>query len=279
MSEVRQGEQDWTQARTKGLRLMAIIEQAPLSMEQRQALANLQGARWPLMYQAELAQLRSDGPLLLDLSEQPFEQLLAIDELFASNLAGWLSTTLPADRLATHLGDALVCQDANDAVLLIRSYSAEVLPLLYQQSAQPWQRWLFGPLGTWWVKGEKHWQRLTGPALGDVPEYHPIRLDEPMMHSLQHDAQAEQLLAQTEHVAPQAFASDCHGERLQQIQDLLGTARAQGLQHPEDQSTFVLHSLITGDPLHQRPYWPELLRQVGDEQDTLENALATQEDT
>ncbi|WJV26524.1 MULTISPECIES: DUF4123 domain-containing protein [Pseudomonas] len=277
MSDLQQGQQDWVNAAAKGFSLAAIVEQALLNAQQRDALVELEGARWPLMYQPELAQLRNDGPLLLDMTGQAFEQLVAIHELFGSNLAGWLSSTLPANRLATHLGDALVCQDANDAVLLIRSYSAEVLPLLHQQNYQPWHQWLFGPLDTWWVKAEKDWQRFAGPAHSEVPEYHPIRLDEPMMHSLQHDAHAEQLLVQTENVAPEAFASDCHGERLQQVQDLLQIARAQGLDQQEDQSTFVLHSLITRSPLHQRPEWAEVLRQVIDDQDSLENALAAQE--
>lgn len=160
MSDLQQGQQDWVNATAKGLSLTAIVEQALLSAPQRNALGELEGARWPLMYQAELAQLRNDGPLLLDMTGQPFERLVAIHELFGSNLAGWLSSTLPANRLATHLGDALVCQDANDAVLLIRSYSAEVLPLLHQQVGQPWHQWLFGPLDTWWVKAKK-----TGSAL------------------------------------------------------------------------------------------------------------------
>ncbi|OLF54200.1 DUF4123 domain-containing protein [Pseudomonas chlororaphis] len=277
MSDLTHSEQDWIDAGARDLHMAVIVEQALLAPEQRTALLELEGTRWPLMYQAELAELRQDGPLLLDMSGQPFERLMAIGERLGASLAGWLSSTLPANRLATHLGDALVCQDANGAVLLIRSYSAEVVPLLHQQTEQPWQRWLFGPLDAWWVNDAGTWQRFAGPAHSEVPDYQPIRLDEPMMHSLQHDAQAEQLLAQTENIAPEAFASDCHGERLQQVQALLETARTQGLEQPEDQSFFVLYSLIARSPLHQRADWSEILSQVSDERATLENALAAQE--
>jgi len=277
MNGFEHGEQDWTRACAEGHTLVGIIEQATLIPEQRNALAEHESARWPLMRQAEVAHLRNDGPLLLDMSGQSFESLATIRSLLDTSLTGWVSSQLLARQLASHLGDALACLDANDAVLLIRSYVPPALPLLHQQSDQPWHHWLFGPVDAWWSRTEQGWQRFAGLAQCQIPEYHPIRLDEALMRSLQHDAQAERLLQQVGKVAPESFASDCHGERLQQVQRLLAVAREQKLGLQDDRAFFVLYSLMTGAPLHERPDWPDILRRVNEDQATLERVLAAQE--
>lgn len=277
MSGFEHGKQDWTRACTEGHTLAAIIEQATLTPEQRNALAEHECVHWPLMQQAEIAHLRNDGPLLLDMTGQPFESLVALHNRLDTSLIGWLNSQLPARQLASHLGDALACLDGNDALLLIRSYAPPALPLLHQQSDQPWHHWLFGPVEAWWSRTEQGWQRFTGLTRCENPEYHPIRLDEALMRSLQHDAQAERLLQQVGKAAPESFASDCHGERLQQVQQLLAVAREQKLGHPDDQAFFVLYSFMTGSPLHECPDWPNILRRVNEEQTTLECVLAAQE--
>lgn len=276
MSSSEQNEQDWAQACAEGHTLVLIIEQALLSTEQRNALADHEGDRWPLMWQPEVAHLCNEGPLLLDMSGQPFEQLAAIHSRLDANLIGWVSSQLPAQKLANHLGDALACLDANDTSLLIRSYSSPALPLLHQQSDQPWHHWMFGPVETWWSRTERGWQRFAGLGQSEIPEYHPIRLNAALMRDLQHDAQAEQLLQQVAKIAPESFASDCHGERLQQVQRLLTVARDRRLDNSDDQTFFVLYSLITDTQLNERPDWPDILRRLSQGQVTLEQVLAAQ---
>jgi hypothetical protein len=277
MSNFAHGAQDWTQARAEGHTLALIIEQAPLTAEQRNALAEHEGNRWSLMWQPEVIHLCNEGPLLLDMTDRPFEHLAVIRNWLDANLIGWLSSPLPAHQLASHLGDALACLDANDALLLLRSYGAPALPPLHEQRKQPWHHWLFGPVDAWWSRTEQGWQRFAGLAQREIPEYHPIRLDAALMRGLQHDAQAEQLLQQVGKVAPESFASDCHGERLQQVQRLLAVARDQKLVQPDDQAFFVLYSLMAGTSLHERPGWSDILRRVNQDQTTLEQALAAQE--
>jgi len=173
MSGFEHSKQDWTRACTEGHTLAAIIEQATLTPEQRNALVEHESVHWPLMQQAEVAHLRNDGPLLLDMTGQPFESLVALHNRLDTSLIGWLNSQLPARQLASHLGDALACLDGNDALLLIRSYAPPALPLLHQQSDQPWHHWLFGPVEAWWSRTEQGWQRFTGLARCENPEYHP----------------------------------------------------------------------------------------------------------
>lgn len=277
MSELNHSEQDWTRAYAEGYTLVLIIEQALLDSDQRKALAEHEGKRWPLMSQPEVAHLCDIGPLLLDMSGRPFEDLVSLHDLLDVSLLGWLGSPVPAQHLANHLGDALACQDANGASLLIRSYTSPALPLLHQRSDQPWHRWLFGPVDTWWARTDPSWQRFAGLSQREIAEYHPIRLDEALMRDLQHDARAEQLLQQVGHIAPESFSSDCHGERLKHVQRLLEVAEEQKLEQPVDQAFFVLYSLIAKTSLHDRPDWPDILRRVHHEHATLERVLAAEE--
>ncbi len=277
MSELNHSEQDWTRACTEGRTLALIIEQALLDPDQHKALAEHEGKRWPLMSQPEVAHLCDIGPLLLDMSGRPFEHLVSLHNLLDISLLGWLCSPVPAQHLANHLGDALACQDANGASLLIRSYTSPALPLLHQRSDQPCHRWLFGPVEAWWARTGRNWQRLAGLALCEITKYHPILLDEALMRELQHDARAEQLLQEVGHISPESFSSDCHGERLKQIQRLLDVAEEQKLDQAHDQAFFVLYSLLSKAPLHDRPNWPDILRQVHHEHATLERVLAAEE--
>lgn len=192
-------------------------------------------------------------------------------------MIGWLSSQLAAQQLANHLGDALACLDAKETSLLIRSYAPPALPLLHQRSDQPWHPWLFGPIEAWWARTEQGWRRFAGLSHREIAEYHPIRLDEALMCSLQHDAQAERLLQQAQSVAPETFARDCHGERLRQVQRLLDVAKDQKLGQPADQAFFALCCLMTGTSLHQHPDWPDILRRVNQEPATLERVLTAEE--
>lgn len=47
MSDLQQGQQDWVNAAAKGFNLTVIVEQALLNAQQRNALVELEGARWP----------------------------------------------------------------------------------------------------------------------------------------------------------------------------------------------------------------------------------------
>jgi hypothetical protein len=268
-------EADWETAIQAGLTLGLILEQGLLSHEQKLASEGNSQPAYPLMYQAEVNHLRDIGPLLLDMSGQPFTQLMAIqDALGSENLCGWLSSSMSAQALAHHLGDALACLDINDSILMIRSYSPEVLPLLHAQTEEPWHQWLFGPVHNWWVINQQGWQHLAGIGVSDeVNEYHPIKLNQAMVNALQHDSLAVQLVEQVAQLAPEVFPSDCYGERLQHVTDLLKAARECEL-NTEDQSTFVLHSLLERRPLHQQRDWHRQINQVRTQGVSLENVLA-----
>lgn len=277
MSDFELGEPDWTRACAEGRTLALIIEQALLSSDQRNGLVEVESNHWPLMSQPEVAHLRDVGPLLLDMTGRPFDDLVALYSLLDVGLLGWMSSPVSAQQLANHLSDALACVDANGTSLLIRSYAPPALPLLHQRSDQPWHRWLFGPVETWWTRTEQGWQRFAGLAQREIAEYHPIRLDDALMRDLQHDARAEQLLQQVVNIAPESFASDCHGERLKQVQRLLDVAEEQKLEQPDDQAFFVLYSLIAKTSLHDRPDWPDILQRIDHEHATLERVLAAEE--
>ena len=254
---------DWLQAEAQGHSLVAIIEPSLLTTEQADVLAATGLPRWPLLYQPAVAPLYLHGPVLLDLSGQPFERLQALAQrLPEAALHGWLGSPLSAQQLAWHLGDAQACEDSNGKPLLLRSHSARVLPLLYARSDADWHAWLFGPVGVWWCPGPQGWQAHAGAGLSEVPPYRPIRLDEPLLQALGQDSQALALLAHLQQQRPEVFRSDCHGERLAQIETLLADARKHGLQQPADLACYVAGSLLAGTPLSQDLNWWRLRNQL-----------------
>lgn len=265
MSESNLAQQDWAQARREGLTLALVVEQGLLTPEQRLLLADGQLV-WPLMNQPQLGPLRAEGPALLDLSNQTFDQQQVLSQrLDACAMHGWLSSPLAIVELTQHLGDALACRDTRGEVLLIRSYARTVLPKLHARHDLPWHAWLFGQLTCCWLPLSQGWQRLAGGNLRTAPGYQPIELDEPLEQALGRDPHAQALLAQLQAEAPEVFANACHDERLAQVESTLALAREAGLRSIADQSYFTLYSLLEGQSMQQRKDWPEI-RQLVEQQ-------------
>lgn len=235
-------QEDWERAVEKGRTQVLIIECGLLEIAQRQSLHDPQRV-WPLMQAPTLAHLREHGPALLDLGGEPFEALQArLDELPRQALIGWMSATLPAAQLASHLGDALACEDDAGNALLIRSYAGEVLPLLHPRTDQPWHPWLFGPLACCWLYDGERWQRLHGLALDDLPAYQPLRLDPPLLAALGGDSTEQRLLSVLEAQLPELLPQCCPGERLEAVRTVVNQARERKVEG-EELFRFVLQQL------------------------------------
>jgi hypothetical protein len=253
---------DWEVAQASGNSLVMVAERGLLPAEQRQQLCT-EHPVWHLLEQPEVKHLRAEGPVLIELSDQPFgRQAQLHEQLSRSALHGWLCSALRISDLRKHLGDALACRDVNGDTLLIRSYAHNVLPALYARHDLPWHTWLFGPIGQWWLPTRQGWRRLDGLALDSVPLYQPIALDQRLADELGIDQHAQALVAELQRQAPEVFTSECHGERLNQVGQALSQARQAGLSQTQDQYFFALYSLLSGKPMHQNKDWPAILHRV-----------------
>jgi hypothetical protein len=253
---------DWEAALANGHTLALVVELGLLSPELRLGLFT-EHAVWPLLQQAEVAHLSTEGPALVELSAQPFTtHIQQHEQLTRSAQHGWLSSRLSILELQKHLGDALACRNVDGEALLIRSYAHNLLPKLHARQEQPWHTWLFGPIVHWWLPTTEGWQRLQGMAQSGVPPYHPIELDQRLVDELGTDPHAQALVAELQSHAPEVFASECHGERLNQAGHALSQARAAGLTRDQDQYFHALYSLLSGKSISQNPNWPTMLHRV-----------------
>ncbi len=256
-------------------RYYVIVEQPGLTDQQRDYWLHSSLSRQPLMHQQAFAPLRDEGPWLVMLGEDfvpDLEQLR--QDLGPNTLQAWLSSHLSLADLSQHLGEALVAQGVDGQSLLLRSYAPTVLPILHARTDCAWHAWLLGPVNNWWlVDGQNTIQRYQGHGSHTLPEYSPVTLDMALTEALSLDQQALALLDELQRTAPQAFSSDCHGDRLAQVEQALAMARKARLPDAGDQTLFATLHLLEGRPPSQSPHWPTVMRLVTEQGHDLGRAL------
>ncbi|WP_421682946.1 DUF4123 domain-containing protein [Stutzerimonas urumqiensis] len=253
----------------------AIVERSSLNEEAQHHWHSSPLPRMSLMSQPEFDSLRDEGPWLVALGEPPESGYATLrDNLGSQAVLGRLSSPLSLPDLASHLSDALICQDKQGATYLLRSYVPHVLAVLHQRKDCPWHGWLFGPIIEWSAEGtDGRIHTHAGHGLSTVPEYVPITLDASLTAMLAIDQQALALLNELKRAAPDVFQTNCHGERLMQVAQALTTARTTELEHPDDHNLFAALYLLDGQAPDKTPHWPAAIRLVKEQNQTLGQAL------
>lgn len=254
----------------------AIIEQPAAYPTEQRVWMQTEFPSLPLMQQENLQHLSHTGPWLVALDETAFSRMNTSESAFEQvTVKGWLSSYLPIEPLSQHLSDALVAQGPDGQHLLLRSYAPSVLPVLHARRDCQWHAALFGPINNWWLLNGAEVQQYEGGGLTALPTYQPITLDPELLVALAMDRQALALLEELQRSAPQVFDSDCHGDRLRQVEQALATARKTELTHPDDHSLFATLYLLEGHPPDRAADWPMVMQMVLDQNVDLEYALTT----
>jgi len=172
------------------------------------------------------------------------------------------------------LSRALVAQNTEGRSVLLRSYSPQVMPVLHARTDCAWRDYLFGPINSWWINNGTEVQHYSGEGFSAIPDdFQPVLLDDDLLAALGSDQQALALLEELERAAPHIFKSNCHGERLSQVDQALTLGRNSGLSHSEDQLLFATLTLLEGQPPDRHEYWSEVLQMVSEQPITLGHAL------
>lgn len=226
------------------------------------------------MRQKALAHLANEGPWLVTIEGDVSSTITALQtELGQPAVQGWLSSYLPDTELAQHLSNALLAQTPDGRTVLLRSYSPRVMPALHARTDYAWHSYLFGPINSWWITDGMDVQQYTGGNLTTLPDYQTITLDAVLLETLGGDQQALALLEELEKAAAHIFTSDCHGERLSQVEQALAKGRASGLKHSDDQRLFATLALLEGRALDQSDNWQDILTLVNEQPIDLGQAL------
>ena len=190
------------------------------------------------------------------------------------SLQGWVRSYLPFVTVAEHLSDALLAEDDQGTTYLLRSYASNVLPVLQKRTDAAWYPWLLSPVIDWWIPDKQQaWHRLPGLAHSNLLEYQPIRLDEMLREALGADVLALDLTAELELEAPEAFSTDCHKERVEQVQDALAAAKRAGLQKQEDCVVYASMQVIDQRAPVHLPQWQQILDLVQNNEMPLDQAI------
>ncbi len=252
-----------------------IVEQCAPSPSSETFWTNSMLPRLSLMRCRALSHLAQEGPWLLAAEGDVLAVVNELREQLGDQaIMGRLSSNLPHTSLAAHLSRALVAQNAEGRSVLLRSYSPQVMPVLHARTDCSWRDYLFGPINSWWVNNGTDVQQYSGKGLSVIPDdFQPIILDDHLLAALGSDQQALALLEELERAAPQIFKSDCHGERLSQVDQALILGRNSGLSHSEDQLLFATLTLLEGQPPDRHEYWAQVLQMVSEQPITLGHAL------
>lgn len=252
-----------------------IVEQCAPSPSSEAFWASNVLPRLSLMLCRALSHLAKEGPWLVAVEGDVLSVVNELGEQLGEQaVMGWLSSYLSHVSLAEHLSRALVAQNAEGRSVLLRSYTPQVMPVLHARIDCPWRDYLFAPINNWWINNGAEVQQYSGAGLAAVPdEFQPITLDDDLLAMLGSDQQALALLEELEKAAPQIFKSDCHGQRLSQVDQALALGRNSGLSHAEDQLLFATLTLLEGQPPDQQEYWPQVLQMVSEQPITLGHAL------
>lgn len=258
----------------------AIIEQPPANASEQNVSIQTEFSCLPLMQQKDLQHLSHAGPWLVALDDAAFSRLNTPESDFPQEaIKGWLTSYLPIEPLSQHLSDALVAQGPDGQHLLLRSYAPSVLPALHARKDCSWHAAFFGPINSWWLLNGAEIQQYKGGGMTTLPTYQPITLDTELLLALALDRQALALLDELQRSAPQVFDSDCHGNRLRQVEQALAAARQTELTHPDDHSLFATLYLLEGHPPDHAPDWPIVMQMMSDQNVDFEYAITTARDS
>lgn len=265
----------WSEANSSGQTLIAVLELGSMSASNRQEFVASGANKMPLMRQAELHALQGHGPWLVEMTHQAYVKLGELHTAYEADvLQGWVRSYLPFMAVAEHLSDALLTEDDRSTTYLLRSYTPDVLPILHERTDTVWHSWLFSPVIDWWIPDkQQQWRRLPGLAHRKVAEYQPIRLDEALKEALGVDVLALDLTAELELEAPYVFETDCHKERLTQVQDALAAAKRAGLQKQEDCVVYASMQVIDKRAPAHLPQWKQILNLVQNNEMPLAQAI------
>ncbi|WP_373188264.1 DUF4123 domain-containing protein [Halopseudomonas sp.] len=252
----------------------AIVEHQALTQAAMDYWASSTITRLPIMQHKAFQHLQHEGPWLVNFETDANAQLAELQvALGKSAILGSLSSYLQADELCRHLGQALLAMAPDGRTVLLRSYTASVMPVLHERRDREWHAWLFGPINDWWVESEGQLTHCQGGRLHVLPDHQPISLDAALLQRLSVDPQSLALLEELENCAPDVFTSVCHGARLDQVNQALERARQSGLEHPDDQLLFATLTLMERTPLDETAQWQQALKGVIENGLTLSEAL------
>lgn len=267
--------------RLKG-QLCALVDMAIITEEQRQEIRHhFKDRLYPLITESGLEDLT---PLSATLIQAPATDLQGQHDLIYSLerynsdvVSVWITSTLPTPELAIHLRQATFAYEEKLGAFeqkqtqryLLRYYDPLITPILYGEAPDLWQKWLFGPIMSWWFaqpsSKEEQWFEMVGykkntASISAAPR---LIITQTLMQKLEKDTLPYQLLNEFEAKVPTVFAHECRGIRLAQIKDFLAQAQSLGIKTPHSIIDYVYFSLKhTPQVLQRHPNWQAALNET-----------------
>ena len=261
------------EAYSSSFHLALLLEPSRLPPERWETLrSNERYAVIPLLTQPEFANLAEIAPVLLSHACKGTDGIHALSSLARTirpALCGWLTSRLPSTEIAAHLARANVMHAPDGDAYLFRWHAPHATEALFK-ARDAWSHAFFGPLISWWSltpdPDVDRWRHYPGSALTALPDLRPLRAQDPLWTALtEQNAEPYRVLSNLERLEPPVFDTDCPGQRLGQVGQLLAQAREQGFVHTQDRQDYALLRLRGGDSLERDPRWHAALRRAVNE--------------
>lgn len=153
--------------------LYALVEMGALESKVRDRLnQRFEGQLYPLITEAGFEELTPLGASLIAAPVADWEGqhrlVNSLDEYSSDVIRAWITSPLSALELASHFRQATFAYDEQGQRYLLRYYDPFVLPILYGEAPEYWQRWFFAPIISWRFARpyahDEQWYQLKGYA-------------------------------------------------------------------------------------------------------------------
>ena len=261
--------------------LYVLLDMPRIQGEAREkAVEKLEGFKYePLIKDTRYPALTWHGPQLVHGGKGGDEALLdAWGESDGEIVSAWIVSKARPQPLARHLRKNVFVKDVSGQEFLLRYYDPKTLPILHRVADQKWVEWFLFPIKAWWypvaTPTEENWSRIQGSGRIGAPEPDvSLVIGEELWDALVSDPLAYEVLNVAEKKFPAAFESKCYGVRLAQIENLLESAKANGLEARADQLAYAI--ALLGDPARaDEPRWQAAIQSAAAEEAPLKTYFA-----
>lgn len=217
--------------------------------ERAAALDQVNGKMWPLVNDDLQSHLVSEGPWLIQIDQDQFEQIDISSLADASH--AWIAAYSKGGQLSRQLAPAMCCLSPANEVRLLRFYCPEIIRILKNQTEAPWFDEFFSTLVSWHRGTENgDFQVIFDSPLtakSGSSENWILAADENLWSELVGNLEIDVLLNCLSKETPEVFEGLNGAAKRQRVKGCLTKADELGVMSADDRKIYVYLEMATGD--------------------------------
>jgi len=219
--------------------------------ERAAALDQVTGKMWPLVNDDLQSHLVSEGPWLIQIDLDQFEQIDISPLADASH--AWIAGYSEGAQLSRQLAPAMCCLSPANEVRLLRFYCPEIIKILKDQTDHSWFDEFFSTLVSWYWRSENgDFQIIFDSPLttksGSSDKW-ILAADENLWSELIGNPEVDSLINSLTKDVPEVFEGLNGAAKRQRVKSCLAKADEIGVVSADDRKIYVYLEMATGGDL------------------------------